>query len=269
MGDSYHARRVDVDTPSAPRVYDYMLGGQHHYQVDEVFASRILTIFPELRLLAHQNRQFLRDSVTFLSEQGVRQFIDIGSGIPTSPNVHEVARKINPDATVVYVDNQVEAVVTTREILGSDEAAAVIEANLCDPSTVLDHPETVRLIDFTKPVALLVVSVLHFVLDKDNPHEHVQTYMGHLVNGSYLAISHFALDEAAVMWQDKAKAIEQAYGDTSNPGMLRSREQVQRFFTGLEMAGLGMTYAANWKTGGSVGPDDPARCFYAGVGRKP
>jgi hypothetical protein len=268
MGD-FHARRIDVDTPAAARIYDYMLGGQHHYPVDEVFAGRILKLFPEVRLLARQNRTFLRDVVTFLSEQGIRQFIDIGSGIPTSPNVHEVARRINPDATVVYVDNSVEAVVTTREILEGDERAAVIEADIRDPRTILGHLDIARLIDFNQPVGLLIVSVLHFVVDRDRPYDLVHQYMDRLTPGSYLALSHATVDEAASIFREQFEAVERAYGDTSNPGTLRTRTEFTRFLSGLEIVGPDDAYAANWRSGEPVSADDPARCFYAAAGKKP
>src|ERR1700759_21135 len=159
---------VDVSVPDASRVYDYALGGVHNFEVDRQFWDRAEAAFPGAARVARANRPFLGRAVRRLSELGIRQFLDIGSGIPTLGNVHEVAQEANPDARVVYVDIDPIAVEQSRSLLAGNPYARVIEGDLRDPEAILTHPEVLDLLDFTRPVAVLTVAVLHFVADADD-----------------------------------------------------------------------------------------------------
>lgn len=268
----FHGRRIDVSKPSISRVYDYMLGGHHNYPVDLEFADKLVRMAPFVRTLARQNRAFLQRAVRFLASQGVRQFIDVGSGIPTEPNVHQVAREVDPSCRVAYVDNDLEAIVTSEEMLAGDDHAAMIEADFRQPSTLLDHPKLGGLIDFEQPVGFLIVSVLHFVLDEYNPHDLMRQYISRLPSGSYVALTHATIDNASAEARAQLKRVEEAYGETASGGQLRTREEVARFLTDSDLTAVepGITYAADWRTEQPIDLNDTARpCFWAAVGHKP
>lgn len=234
----FHAREMDVTTPSVARMYDYLLGGTHNYTVDRVQVDQIMQQVPTIRQAARDNRRFLTRAVKFCMQAGIRQFLDLGSGIPTVGNVHEVAHAIDPAARVVYVDYEREAVVTAKEILDGIDTATIVGADICDASSVLGNPDTVRLIDFTRPVGLLMVAVLHFVPDENDPHGLVRTYANHLPSGSYLAISH-AAREGQEQW-------EHLYNNTSNPVTLRTQQEVSQFFEGFNIVEPGVVMAPDW-----------------------
>src|SRR6266576_4061927 len=180
---------VDTGRPTPARIYDYMLQGNNYFQVDRFAAEQILKAAPEIRDAAWSNRGFHQRAAKWIAEQGVRQFIDIGSGLPTVGNTHEVVRKVSPDARVVYVDNDPMVLAYGRALLGDDPGATVILADVCDPDTVLGDPVLREVIDFTQPVGLLITAVLHFVSDASHPYELISRYMAALPEGSYLALS--------------------------------------------------------------------------------
>src|SRR5215213_11358434 len=181
---------ADSERPSAARIYDYLLGGFYNFDVDRAAAQKITGVLPDMPLFMRANRTFLRRVVRFLTDQGIDQFLDLGSGIPTVGNVHEVAQQINPSARVVYVDNEPVAVTHSRTILQGNPRATVIQADLRKPEVILGHPETQRLLDLNKPTAVLFLSVLLFVTDDEEAYRLVRAVRDALVPGSYMAISH-------------------------------------------------------------------------------
>jgi SAM-dependent methyltransferase len=256
---------LDADRPSVARLYDFFLGGHHNFAADREMGRKLLAAEPNARQIVAENRAFLGRAVRFLLSVGVRQFLDLGSGIPTQDNVHEIAQRGNPSARVVYVDNDPVAVRHSRHILSGNPLAAAICADLRQPGDVTGHQEVRRLIDFSEPVGLLMVTVLHFVPDADDPAAVVAQHAGALAPGSYLAISH-ATHEAA---PEAAARVEQIYTKTSAAAQTRSHAQILRFFDGFDLVEPGLVYLPLWRHDGPV-PDHPERAwFYAGVGRKP
>jgi S-adenosyl methyltransferase len=269
MSDFY-PREIDTTKPSAARLYDYYLGGTHHYPVDRTFAERIRDICPFAWDMARDNRDFLRRAVRFAADSGIRQFIDIGSGVPTMGNVHEVAHQVAPQTRVVYVDNDTEAVVTSQDMLTHFTTATAIPGDLRYPDTLLDHPETARLIDFDQPVGLLIVAVFHFISPADNPRTLLRSYLDRLAPGSYVALSHATVEEATPLAREQYLNLERAYGSTSNPVYVRARDEFTELFDGLDIVEPGIVYATDWRNAQPIDPHAPARpCLYAAVGKKP
>jgi hypothetical protein len=237
---------VDITVPDASRVYDYALGGVHNFAVDREFWLRAEKMFPDARLVARSNRAFLGRAVRRLAAAGVRQFLDIGSGIPTLGNVHEVAQEANPDARVMYVDIDPIAVQQSRSLLAGNPYARVIEADLRDPDAILYHPEVLDLFDFSEPVAVLTVAVLHFVPDSADPAGILRRIAEPLVSGSHLVLSHVGPDETS----DGRRAQEEArklYEGTPTPVVIRTAEQVAALIEGtFELLEPGVVVAADW-----------------------
>ena len=183
------------NAPSSARIYDYLLGGFYNFDVDRAVARKITEALPDMPLYMRANRAFLRRVVRFLADQGIDQFLDLGSGIPTVGNVHEIAQQANPSAAVVYVDNEPVAVNHSRTILQDNPKATVIQADIRQPEVILGHPETRRLLDFNRPTAVLFLSVLLFVIDDEEAYGVVHYMRDALVPDSYIAISHPTDDE--------------------------------------------------------------------------
>ena len=265
----FYPREIDTTKPSASRVYDLYLGGTHNYPVDRAFVEQATTICPFVPDMARHNRRFLRRAVQFAVGSGIRQFIDVGSGVPTAGNVHEVAHAIAPTTRVVYVDNDTEAVVTAQEMLEDSKAASAIAGDLRHPDAIFGHPEVARLIDLDKPVGLLIVAVFHFISPMDRPHALLRRYLDRLAPGSYVALSHITVDDATPLAREQLENLEREYGNTSNPAFLRTRGEFTGLFDGLDIVDPGVVYASDWRATEPVDPHDPARpCFYAAVGRK-
>jgi hypothetical protein len=233
---------------TAARIYDYMLGGIHNFPADQQAARQLLALFPFAPMVARANRAFLRRAVGHIADAGVEQFIDLGSGIPTKGNVHEIAQKHNPRARVVYVDLDPVAVAESLDILEGNSRAVAIRADLRDPAGVLAHPRVRGLLNFDEPVAVLFGSVLHFVADDAQAYGSVSAFVDATASGSYLLISHGALEAFA---QDNA-AMETAAAaykrDTAILGAGRTREQVARFFDGLELVDPGVVWVHEWRS---------------------
>jgi S-adenosyl methyltransferase len=257
---------IDLDRPSAARVYDYYLGGFHNFAVDREMARRAIEMWPELPEIMKANRAFLRRAVQHLVAAGVRQFLDIGSGIPTVGNVHEVAQQAAPDARVVYVDNDPVAVEHSRAILGGNEQTAVVPADLREPERVLGSPALRRLLDLTEPVALLMVAVLHFVPDEAEPAGLVRRFRDAVAPGSYLVISHASSDGQPVLTQSH----RDLYRRTATPMTMRTREQIAAFFDGYDLLEPGLVYLPLWRPYPDAEVDERPERFtgFAGVGRK-
>ena len=253
---------VDLETPSAARCYDYYLGGAHNFAVDRKLASKVEAVVPTVRELAQHNRAFLRRVVRHLLDLGVRQFLDIGSGIPTAGNVHEIAQRFDPTARVVYVDNEPVAVAHSETILEGNENADVVRADLADVSGVLDSPQVKGLLDFDQPVAVLMIALLHFVPESQRPEEILRAYRDRLSPGSYLGLSHASSDNHPELLE----SIIALYRESSNPVVSRTREEVVDLMSPFELVEPGVVYVPEWH------PDspedvaaDPSRSIVYGV----
>jgi hypothetical protein len=264
---------VDVSRPSAARLYDYYLGGSNNYAVDRAAAERIRAMLPELSDLAWVNRGFLQRAVRWLAEQGVHQFIDLGAGLPTQSNTHEVAQKFDPDVRVVYVDHDPYVAIQAAHLLGDEPNTAVITADLRERAVVLEHPELNRLIDFEQPVGLLAVAVMHFVPERDDPWGIIDGYMRALAPGSYLVLSHGTSDRQS---ETVAEAVREVYRGAQDQMHDRTKPEVERFFEGLELvppypgARAGVTFVGEWGAEDPAAADsDGSRWFYGGVARRP
>ncbi|MDQ7030459.1 MAG: SAM-dependent methyltransferase [Ardenticatenia bacterium] len=257
---------VPLDKPSPARMYDYYLGGHHNFEVDRQAAEQVLKIMPEARLMAQANRAFLIQAVKYLAEEeGVDQFLDIGSGIPTKGNVHEVAQGVNPEAKVVYVDIDPIAVAHSRAILEGNPNAICIQADARDPEQIVSHPEVRELLDFSRPVALLLVALLHFITDDEEAYGIVRRFGKVLAPGSFLVISHLTYEG----WpEDVLNRIIALYKRSTAPGKARSYAEIQRFFEGWELVEPGLVALNQWRPMLDFDYGDmPAA--YAGVARKP
>ncbi|MBO0840931.1 MAG: SAM-dependent methyltransferase [Sciscionella sp.] len=264
---------VDINKPAAARIYDYYLGGAHNFKADREFAEQVISVIPFVRNIARVNRSFLRRTVTWLAKQGVDQFLDIGSGIPTVGNVHEIAQRINPDARTVYVDYEHVAVAHSRMILDEQdphrERTDIVQADLRDPAAVLDSPITARLLDFDRPIAVMIVAVIQFIGDADRPGELLAQYRDRLTSGSYLTLSNLSSDEVPPEWKAAGDKVVELYKHTTNPLFLRTREEFTAFFTGFELVEPGVVWEPQWRPDEPV-PADPSRSMcLGGVGRKP
>lgn len=256
---------VNVDVPSSARIYDYVLGGGHNFATDREAAERLLQAVPA-REMARLNRGFLRRAVLFMVDAGIRQFLDLGSGIPTVGNVHEVAQGADPSCRVLYVDIEAIAVAHSQLLLAGNDNASIIRADLREPEAILDSPEAHRLLDFDQPLGLLIVGVMQFIPDSDDPWAIVRRYRDRLAPGSHLAMSHFTPDG---MPEAMAKAVE-VFKTTQEPAHPRPREEVMRFFDGFDLVDPGLVYTVQWRPEfpEDVG-DAPHRSnIYAAVGRR-
>ena len=265
---------VDPATPSPARLYDYYLGGTDNFPADRDAAEKIRARMPELADAAWANRGFHQRAALWLaSSRGIRQFIDIGSGLPTQSNTHQAVQKAAPDARVVYVDHDPLVRAYASALLAGDGSTRFITADLRDPDGVLNDTQTRELIDFGQPVGLLMTAVLHFVADGSDPRGLIARYTAELAPGSYLALSHVTADQkppAAV------QTLLEVYSGATEQLYLRTRAEVERFFDGLELvppyegAAAAVTYVGEW---GAEDPEladsDGSRWSYAGVARRP
>jgi hypothetical protein len=257
---------VDLSTPSVARAYDYALGGAHSFAVDREFFRAFEATLPQARMMLRANRAFMHRAVRFMVEAGIRQFLDIGSGIPTVGNVHEIVQDLDPTARVVYVDIDPVAVAHSRLILAGNGGAVAIQEDLRHPDLILEHRETRALLDFDEPVGLILAAILHAVQDRDDPYGNMARLRDALCPGSYVAISHATADGHA----EEARAAERVTEQTNTPSTVRTREEVMRFFTGFDLVEPGLVWTPQWRP---YSPDDvgdhPERMVtYAGVGRK-
>jgi hypothetical protein len=239
---------IDIERPSAARMYDYFLGGSHNFAIDREAARQVIAAMPEVPLRAQANRAFLRRSVRFLVDAGVRQFLDIGSGIPTVGNVHEIAQQAAPESRVVYVDRDPVAVAHSQELLAGDDRASVVQADLRDPAPITDHPTVRGLLDFDQPIGLLIVAVLHFMPDEYRPYRAVATIRDALPAGSYLALSHANVESVSAGQQ---VAGQQVYQRSDSTFVSRGTAEVARFFDGFTLVEPGLVWVPLWR------PDSP------------
>jgi hypothetical protein len=262
----------DESRPSPARMYDFYLGGHHNFPTDRAAAERVIAAFPDIPLVAQANRAFLRRAVHFLLDQGVRQFLDIGSGIPTVGNVHEVAQQRQPDARVVYVDLDEVAVTHGRALLASNPYATVLQADARQAQVILQHPETVRLIDFKEPVGVLAVALLHFIPDDAEAEQVIRSLVTAIAPGSYLVFSHALGEPTVALTPDGLERATAVYQQSTSPFTVRTRERIGQLLDGLELVDPGLVLVPLWRP---EGPEDvllaePERAsVLAAVGRRP
>ncbi|WP_354639509.1 SAM-dependent methyltransferase [Kitasatospora camelliae] len=272
MSDGADAPPPPVDLrpeiPHPARMYDYYLGGKDNFPADREAAEKVLGLSPLVRISALANRAFLQRAVRHLAEQGVRQFLDIGTGIPTAGNTHEVAQRVHPDARVAYLDNDPIVLVHSRALLAGTGhgGVTVLQADLRDPKAILSDPQVRSVLDLDRPVALLLFAILHFIDDADDPYGIVRTLVDALPSGSYLAMSHGTADFSTPDQAAKGPAV---YRNATAQLTMRSREQVLRFFDGLELQEPGLVTAPLWRPDQPAQPTDGEVAIWAGVGRKP
>ncbi|MEV7127841.1 SAM-dependent methyltransferase [Streptomyces sp. NPDC093260] len=260
-------RSIDISVPSVARIYDYYLGGSHNFEVDREAARRAMGHLPGLPKIMQANRAFMRRAVRFALDEGVTQFLDIGSGIPTFGNVHEVAQAARPGSRVVYVDHDPVAVTHSEAVLAGNDDADVVAADLRKPRDILDSPRLRALIDVNRPVALLLVAILHFVEDTDDPYAAVAELRDALAPGSLLVLTH-ASYEGIPLPPERGEGAVDVYKDIRNPLIMRSREEIARFFEGYDMVEPGLVPMPLWRPETAPEDEDPyAFSGYAGVGR--
>lgn len=255
---------IDPNRPSAARIYDAFLGGSHNFAADRAVAARAAEILPEVTLIARANRDFLQRAVRYAADRGIRQFLDLGSGIPTERNVHEVAREVSPDCRVVYADLDPTAVLYARHLLGDDERTVIVRGDLQDPATILDRPEVRGLLDLDRPVAVLMVAVLHFLPDGPALDAALRAYHDAAAPGSVLAISHAAPDGTP----DLTDRVADLYNRSGAPLVLRDAGQVARFFDGWRMVEPGLVPGPLWRPDGEPVTDAARYLTLAGVGER-
>jgi hypothetical protein len=259
---------IDTKTPSGARGYDYILGGTDNYAIDRLMVDQVEAMLPGTKAGTRNNRRFLERVVRYLvTDCGIRQFIDNGSGLPTQQNVHHIAQDVDPDARVVYVD--VDPVVIRHQkvaALAENANTTFILADVRNVDAIVNHADTRRLIDFSQPVALLYLAFLHFIPDQDDPYGMVRRLLDRLVPGSYLVISHATADEDEVQ-----RAVTEFIGENSkgNFGRIRTRPEVGQFFDGLELAEPGLVKITDWRPDGRDEAESPRFFGFGGVGRKP
>lgn len=248
------------------RIYDYLLGGKDNLPVDRMAAMELMRIVPDIATVCRCNREFLKRVVRFLAGgKDISQFLDIGTGLPTQGNVHEIAQSINPDARVLYVDNDPVVVSHAQALLMNHPTAVAINRDLRNPDEIISHPALQALLDLNKPVALLLVAVLHFIPDDCDPFGIVDELKAALPSGSYLVLSHATGDEIPAGVTDQVREL---YSRANAPAAPRTREEVMRFFDGLEVITPGLVAVSAWPKQGEM-PELERTIFLAGVGRKP
>ncbi|TXS44085.1 SAM-dependent methyltransferase [Streptomyces sp. uw30] len=258
------------DRPHSARMYDYYLGGKTNYAVDREAAQAVKRVFPAVEVGARANRAYMHRMGRYLARQGVSQYIDMGTGIPTAPNLHQVVQELTPQASVVYTDNDPIVLVYADELLdGTPEGTTCyVDADVTQPGKVLEAIEATGAIDFGRPVALTLHALLHFVTDDQDPYTIVRRLMHPLASGSCLSLTHCTGDFEPEAWA----AIAATYRQRGTPIQVRTRTEVLRFFDGLQLVEPGLVVAHRWQPEPGSGPSlvtDSQVSLYAGVGRKP
>ncbi|MGW7577314.1 SAM-dependent methyltransferase [Streptomyces sp. NPDC054765] len=268
----FSAEEIDTSRPHPARMYDYYLGGWDNYEVDRVAAERVIEVHPEVRIGARTNRAFMRRAVRALAAGGIRQIIDIGTGIPTSRNTHEVARETAPDTRVVYVDNDPIVATHAGARLTNTEGTAFVLGDVRDPKALLDHPAVRELIDFGRPVGLLLVAVLHFIRDDEDPAGLVAALADALPAGSHLVLSHATAGsyEEGRLDERVRDGVVNVYKSATATLSLRSQAEIEPLFGPFTLLDPGVVRVPLWRPDGAVPGEQDAHntALYGGVGRK-
>ncbi|GAA2647274.1 SAM-dependent methyltransferase [Nonomuraea recticatena] len=264
MADEWNSA-IDTSRPSIARAYDVVLNGKDNFEVDRSFVSEIVKVVPEIYDVAAYNRQVLGRGVRFLIDQGIDQFLDLGSGLPTVENTHQVAQRANPDARVVYVDNDPMVLAHGRALLAENDRTAVVTSDLRDPAAILGDEAVKRLIDLDRPVGVMLIGILHHLHDDEDPRGIVEAYMAAVPSGSYLFVTHFC-DSS----QDSRDA-EKKFLALLGTGRFRTVEEITSFFDGFELVEPGVVPLPLWRPDGDVPGELTVgqRLMYGGIARKP
>jgi hypothetical protein len=268
MKEQWIAENVPVERPSPARIYDCVLGGYHNFEQDRAVAAQLSKIYPDLRLAAQANRSFLRRAVLWLSEQGCDQFLDLASGLPTVGNVHEVAQAANPEARVVYVDIDPVAVAHGQALLAQNPGAVAIHGDIRQPHSILEHPETVSLLDLDRPLGLLAIVALHYVVEDDIAYDAMDAFRARLAPASWLVLAHGSKDTTSPSETPRLAKPFQAASATRD----RTKEQILRFFGDWQLLEPGLVFTPLWRPEDDhdVLLDQPGRALtLAGVAQKP
>lgn len=283
MNHSVQPSEPDVTQPSVARMYDYYLGGTHNYSVDREAAHAVTDVYPNIPALARANRAFLRRAVSYLLDCGIDQFLDLGAGIPTVGSVHEIAQSANPAARVVYVDRDTVAVNEARALLADNPLATTIQADIRKGAEVLADAELRALLDLSRPLAVLMFAVLHFVPDSDDPLGVIAPYRAAMSPGSYLVVSHVSPQDDQVSSGDATQPAEartdgaqQAYRNAGSELVTRTAPEVSALFDGFDLVGPAVAELTAWRpsvaeTTAAIGLDPlpPGLGGVGGIGRKP
>ncbi|NGN65547.1 SAM-dependent methyltransferase [Streptomyces sp. A7024] len=257
-----------VDVPHSARVYDYLLGGKDNYAADRAAGDASAAAWPSLPTSMKQTRIFMhRVTRTLAAQYGMRQFLDIGTGIPTPPNLHEVAQEVAPESRVVYVDNDPIVLAHARALLQSspEGRTGYIQADMRDPEAILNDPKLHKVLDLKQPVVLSVIAVVHFILDKDDPQGLVARLLRELAPGSFLALTVFTGDTDP----ERVAGVGREYNERGIPLQIRDRAEAERFFAGLELIEPGVSLVHHWRPDGmSEQVPDSHIAMYGGVARK-
>ena len=251
---------INTSVPNVARVYDYLLGGKDNFGADRELADRIMRLIPDAAVSCRLNREFLGRAVRHLAQSGISQFLDIGSGLPTRNNVHQVAQQVNPGAQIVYVDNDRIVTAHARALMQGD-GVHVIEGDLRKPLNIIDSAR--GMIDFSRPVAVLMFAILHFITDSEWPGEMVSVFKEAMIPGSCLALSHITDDSVK---PDVSEVAQETYRNASAPAVPRSHADILKFFSGLTLLGPGLVPIHEWPARQLTVA--PTTLFYGGVGIK-
>jgi SAM-dependent methyltransferase len=261
---------IDITRPNVARIYDYLLGGKDNFAADREAARQLIAARPNLAGILRDNRSFIGRVIRYLADQaGIRQFIDLGGGLPTRTNVHEMAQAVAPDARVVYVDNDPVVWSHGEALLAHGDQVAMVQADLREPAAVLRHTEILGRLDLARPVAVVCTCVLHFVADDEEPHRILAEYRDHLAPGSYLAISHGTTATADEDPDDRVGSVTSVYRGASAQLHLRPLPEIRRFFDGFELIEPGVVWINEWRPDPDIPPSGQPRSLRGGVGRKP
>jgi len=260
------SRGFDARVAHPARVYDYWLGGKDNFEADRIAGEATIAAYPAIRASARANRAFLARSVRYLAEAGLRQFLDIGTGLPTANNTHEVAQRVAPESRIVYVDNDPLVLSHARALLGSspEGVTAYLDADLRDTDRILELAADT--LDFTQPVAIILLAILHYIPDLDEAQQIVARLVGAVPSGSYLAISHAASDISAAEMAEMIRRMNEHLAEGNH--VARTRDVVEKFFTDVDLIEPGVVKVTEWRPASAVEAEGPTS-LWGGVGRKP
>ena len=257
---------LDPAVPNVARMYDFMLGGKENYASDRAAVAKLIEMAPAVPEFARLNRAFLRRAVRFAASQGVSQFLDVGSGLPTQESVHEVARAARPAARTVYVDNDPVVAAHSRALLGSTPGVAFALGDIRDPASLLGHPQVTGIIDFSRPVGVLLLAILHFVTDAEDPARLVAAIRDALAPGSYLIMSHGTAHGAPPQVAARSGEASRVYDNATSRITYRDPAQVSRFLEGFSLVEPGLVHVSQWRPPVPVPYEFDG--FLAAVGRR-